>query len=122
MGICFPQATPSERMVTLYNLTPPPTDIGCPVFAHAERDIPLGDSASVTNLILYKEHVERLREMVASKEKLSSFFCSSEGEHEVPKTIAKLELVCVQTIEFETKGKCCELKDLFAIVKKYFTI
>ena len=84
-------------MVTVYNLTPPASlpppslDIGCPIFACVERDIPLGESASVNNVILTKEHVNRLREMVASKVKLRRFLCSS-SDDEVPIKLRKVKL------------------------------
>ena len=104
-------------MVTVYNLTPPATlpppslDIGCPIFACVERDIPLGESASVNNVILTKEHVNRLREMVASKVKLRRFLCSS-SDDEVPIKLRKVNNPSVDKIdntEDEKKeGECRE--------------
>ena len=112
LDIGCPIITPLE----LAPMAPPSLDIGSPIFAPLERDIPLGESASVNNVILTKEHINRLREMVASKEKLRRFLCSSSDDQtEVPKITGPSVKKIVDPIpenEKNKEGECRELKVL----------
>ena len=95
--------------VTLPPLAPSSVDTRCPMFANVERDISLGESTSGNSVILTREHVNRLREMMANKEKLKRFLCSSINEQEVSANFRKIngrgaDRIVIPTPEKEKKG------------------
>ena len=71
--------------MTVSNMTPPPTQ------GPSDMDIALGESASVCNISLTKEHISKLREMVATKDKLKRFLCTSaEEDGVIPNKLIKV--------------------------------
>ena len=67
-------------------MTPPLTQ------GPSDMDIALGESASACNFTLIKEHISNLRVMVATRDKLKRFLCTSAKEdHEVPRKQIKID-------------------------------
>ena len=95
-------------MVTIYEVTPPPT------LARIERDIPLGESASVNNVFLTMEHITKLRTMVATKVKLRRFLCSS--DEEIPIKLRKVESDTPGEISADDKTEEGERRE-FKVIK-----
>ena len=72
--------------MTVSNLAPPLTQ------GPSDMDIALGESASACNFTLTKEHISNLRVMVATRDKLKRFLCTSaEEDHEVPRKQIKID-------------------------------